>query len=186
MSKEKKDIVYKNVWDYLEQQGLLTEESTEAQIEAGKKAYWKWYRNKHKQNQRKSQPEITVSFSSKSEYVEFKQLADVNARPLSVFLKEAALAYSKQDYLEINSEHWKKIDQVLSMFQMKMFQLEEEDDEGMYYHRNYQLLMSEIYELKTKLDEILNHPPLLENSLRATLIKAPWKKSDLQKIINQY
>ena len=82
---------YKNVYDYLEQTGVLEQGTAEA-IEHARKAYRKLYLKHYKSQYNKQHSNVTVSFTN-DEKVVLKQLALSKGKRLASFIKELALSY---------------------------------------------------------------------------------------------
>ena len=170
------------VWQFLEDCGVL-DHGTADEIEAARRLYWKEYFRQKKRSQRKSKPEINVSFLNHESLAKIKVQAKKHNRPLSVFIRESVLAYISQEYVNPNTEQWEQIQQSMYLTELQIKQIAEEDVDGMNFHRNYNLLLEKLMTLENEINNTLNQPQILEDSICSVLQRKPWYKTTLINLI---
>lgn len=177
---------YTNQMDFLEQEGFLESEDPKA-VEEGKRAYRRWYKNLKRKESRERHPEVVVILPNQEALSFIKQKAKEHGRSMSRLLWESTESYLKQNYLQVQEKRWNDIQQnlMLTEIAVRMIQeLAEEESQPMSY--NFQILLEKLMDLKELVEMTLNKPDLIEEAIEELLIKAPWEKDRLLKIIQSH
>lgn len=181
------NIEYTNVYDFLEKEGYLDENSGPKAIEEGKKAYRRWYKNQHRKKNKKKHPEVVIILPNIEALDFIKQKAEEHNRSMSRLLWESTESYLKQNYLQVQEKRWDDIQQnlMLTELHIRMIQeLAEENSQPMSY--NFQVLLEKIMDLKDLVESTLNKPDIISEALEDLLIREPWQKDHLLKIIQSH
>ena len=177
---------YTNQMDFLEQEGFLESDDPKA-IQEGKCAYRRWYKNQHRKKNKKKHPEVVVILPNTQALEFIKQKAKEHGRSMSALLWEATESYLQQNYVQVQEKRWEEVQQNLMLTEMHIRQIQElaeEDSQPMSY--NFQILLEKLMDLKELVETTLNKPELLEEALENLLIKAPWEKERLLKVIESH
>ena len=102
-----------NLFSFLNSSGIL-ENGTHNQIQKVRAEYWREYKRKWRNAKRKSEKEITISFTQD----EFKEISNESKRhklSRTQFIKKACFAYINKIFIVPDSKEVKRIAQQLSM-----------------------------------------------------------------------
>lgn len=145
---------------YLEATGVL-EWGTIEQIEEAKKYYKKLYQRSYKQRQRKVRPEIILSLS-KDDHAALSNVAKKHHIKLASFVRDAALAYTQQQFLIPNEKEIIELREYLALIGYDIKRLREEATQSgeIGIAELYHLLLDQITKLEEYTREKLEHPPL--------------------------
>lgn len=177
---------YINQMDFLEKEGFLDSSDPKA-IEEGKRAFRRWYKKEHRKKSKQKHPEVVVILPNTEALNFIKLKAKEHGRSMSALMWLATEAYLKQEYVQVHEKRWDDIQQniMLTEIAVRMIQeLAEEDSQPMSY--NFQVLLEKIMDLKDLVESTLNKPDLITEALEDLLIKEPWQKDHLLKIIESY
>lgn len=110
----KKKNTYRNseVYRYLKCNGFLDKSAEE--IANAKKQYWKQYKRNWRKAKRGRNKSITLLFD-KQEYAELKVKAIEHKRSVTKYIKEAAIAYSRNQYVVMDIRQVMEIKELLTL-----------------------------------------------------------------------
>lgn len=168
-----------SVYAFLHASGVL-ENGTHEEIQSARKAYWKEYKRKWRNEKRRKEKELTVSLDK----IELNSLS-LEARRHKIsrtqFLKQAAFAYMNQSFIVPNTAEVNRIAQLLSMTYNSIQDLLENDAMSFNVGRD---ALTTIGKLELDILPTLQHPKLMEEYLVEHIQKHPESRFKLLKIIN--
>lgn len=94
-------------------------------IAAAKKEYWRQYKMNWRKQKRKEQKTFEISFT-KGEWQVIKKLSNKHAYSHTNFIKQAALAYCKQEFLMPDILAYNRVREALYVIYTKLINLEED------------------------------------------------------------
>ncbi len=168
-----------SVYAFLHESGVL-DTGTHEEIQSARKAYWKEYKRKWRNEKRRKEKEITVSLDN----LELNSLS-LEARRHKItrtqFLKLAAFAYINRSFIVPDKVEVRQIEQLLSMTYNSIQDLLENDAMSFNVGRD---ALATIRKLELDILPTLHHPKLMEEYLMEHIQKHPDSRSKLLKIIN--
>ena len=175
------DKTYTGIYDFLEKEGYLTDDSTPEHIEEGKKQYRRWYKNFHKKQSRKNKPEITVIFTNKADYRKVQNQAKKHNRSLSAFLRDCVLSYiNNGQYIQLHPDKYTSIEQYLKITEHHVQKImAQTEDEEINSYTAYDQLLEQFIILKEEITQTLNKPELLKDAIQQYIQEQPWEKQKL-------
>lgn len=114
-----------NLYSYLKSSGVL-ENGTHEEIQKVKKEYWKQYKKKWRNNKRRQDKEIAVSFS-KDEFREITTESKRHKLSRTQFIKQSCFAYLNKSFIVPDIKEVRKISQLLSLTYNSIQELIEEN-----------------------------------------------------------
>ncbi len=142
-----------NLCSYLRSSGVL-ENGTSEDIQKVKNDYWKEYKRIWKKNKRKSEKEITISFTQD----EFKEISIESERhklSRTKFIKQSCLAYINKRYLVPDEIDVKRISQLLSMTYNS---IQEKFEEKLIDKSAGQEILNRIFKIEREILPVLQNP----------------------------
>lgn len=170
---------YNSVWEYLEEVGVLDQD--DKSIKEAKKEYRRRYNRHLKQEQRRKRKEYQPSFSREEQQL-LQREAERYGLSITQLIHDVALAYLKQTYV-VPGQSWIAEIEILlakaySEIQTAAFQIAESKRLPML------TMMRSIENMERSLRQCLYEPSLVENALRAAIVKQPNLRSKLLFILN--
>lgn len=159
--------------------GIL-ENGTHEEIQKIKKEYWRQYKKNWRNNKRKKDKEIAVSFS-KEELREITTESKRHRLSRTQFIKQSCFAYLNKSFIVPDLMEVRKISQVLSLTYNSIQELIEESKVEQKVGRT---LMDSIYNLEREILPVLNNPKSLETYIKDLITKNPKSKNTLIELIN--
>ncbi|MGB5024438.1 MAG: hypothetical protein WBO44_03770 [Saprospiraceae bacterium] len=168
-----------SLYAFLKSSGIL-ENGTHEEIQKVKKEYWRQYKKNWRNNKRKQDKEIAVSFS-KDEFKEITTGAKRHNLSRTQFIKRSCFAYMNKSFIVPDVKEVRKITQLLSLTYNSIQELFEENKVE---HKVGRALMDSIYNLEREIFPVLNNPKSLEVFIKVHISKNPKSKSTLIEFIN--
>ncbi|MBK7357752.1 MAG: hypothetical protein IPI45_13595 [Saprospiraceae bacterium] len=168
-----------NLYSYLKSSGVL-ENGTHEEIQKVKKEYWKQYKKKWRNNKRRQDKEIAVSFS-KDEFREITTESKRHKLSRTQFIKQSCFAYLNKSFIVPDIKEVRKISQLLSLTYNSIQELIEENKVE---NKVARTLMDSIYNLEREILPVLNNPKSLEVFIKEHISKNPKGKPKLIEFIN--
>lgn len=168
-----------NVYSYLKSKGVL-EKGTHDDIQRIRNEYWKEYRRKWRNENRKAKKEFTISLS-KDELLELTREARRHKLSKTQFIKQACFAYINKSFIVPDSLEVKRISQLLSMIYNSIRELLTENKVEFNSGRN---LLESIQKLEREILPTLQNPKSIEEFISQHISKCPENKSKLLALIN--
>ncbi|MBK7800102.1 MAG: hypothetical protein IPJ53_13450 [Saprospiraceae bacterium] len=168
-----------NLFSFLNSSGIL-ENGTHNQIQKVRAEYWREYKRKWRNAKRKSEKEITISFTQD----EFKEISNESKRhklSRTQFIKKACFAYINKIFIVPDSKEVKRIAQQLSMTYNSIQGLIEENSIEFKSGRS---ILEAIIKLEREILPVLNNPKSLEALIKEHFLKNPNNKNVLIEHIN--
>lgn len=165
---------------YLDALGIL-ENGTEADIAAAKKAYWKAYHARHRQEQRKVKPEVLVALSKDDgTHAAISKGARQHKQTISAFLRTATLAYLNQYFIVPDTAIICHLEQLLSQC-LNEIQTIARMKGTSHWQADYRYDATEkrIERLEQELSALFRNPPELEAQIEKAVKKKPEQKERL-------
>ncbi len=151
------------------------ERGIEKEIQEAKKVYRANYKKKWRQENRKVNKSISVSWA-KYELQLLTEAAKKHKQTPTRFIKSATLAYINKSYVVPNQKEITKLIQILAMSYNSIEQLRDEHGMDRFSVKNVQ---DELYNLEREVRIALLQPKTIEEVIRAELIKNPETQSKL-------
>lgn len=168
-----------NVFSFLKLNGVL-ENGSHEEIQKVRAEYWREYKRKWRNVKRKSEKEITISFTQD----EFKEISIESKRhklSRTKFIKKACFAYMNKIFLVPDSKEVKRIAQQLSMTYNSIQGLIEENS---IEFKSGKSITDAIYKLERQILPALHNPKSLEVLIKEHILKNPNNKNVLIEYIN--
>lgn len=168
-----------NLYAYLKSSGVL-ENGTHEDIQIVRKEYWKEYKRKWRTIKRKTENEITISFSSE----EFKEITLESKRhklSRTKFIKRTCFAYINKTFIVPDTKETKGIAQHLSMTYNSIQELMEENKIEI---KTGKVILETIYKLEREILPALNNPKSLDTFIKEQILKNPNNKKSIIEFIN--
>jgi len=168
-----------NLFSFLNSSGIL-ENGTHDQIQKVRAEFWREYKRKWRNAKRKSEKEITISFTLD----EFKEISIESKRhnlSRTKFIKKACFAYINNIFLVPDSKEVKRIAQQLSMTYNSIQELIEENSIEFKSGRS---ILEALIKLEREILPVLNNPKSLEALIKEHFLKNPNNKNVLIEYIN--
>lgn len=148
-----------SLWKYLEKSGVL-ETGDQDQIVAAKQLYRKKYLSEYKRKHRSENQECTVMLSKlNDEFQVLYNAASKHHMTLSQFLKQAAMAYTKQKYLIPDTTVVSHLQQLLSECLNEIRSMNKEIVDS----NSIKIIEQRIAMLEDTIENTLTNPKLIES-----------------------
>ncbi|MBK6545768.1 MAG: hypothetical protein IPG12_10925 [Saprospiraceae bacterium] len=168
-----------NLYAFLNSSGIL-KSGTQEEIQKVKMEYWRQYKKNWRNNKRKQDKEIAVSFS-KDEFKEITLEAKKHKLSRTQFIKQSCFAYINKSFIVLDIKEVRKISQLLSLTYNSIQELIEENKVEQKVGR---ALMDSIYKLEREILPVLYNPKSLEVFIKEHISKNPKGKPKLIEFIN--
>lgn len=168
-----------NLYSFLKSSGVL-EKGTHEQIQKIRAEYWREYKRKWRNAKRKSEKEITISFSQD----EIKEISIESKRhklTQTKFIKQACFAYMNKTFIVTDSKETKRIAQYLSMTYNSIQELIEENTVEI---KSGKSILEAIYNLEREILPALHNPKSLDALIKEHVLKNAKHKNSLIEFIN--
>ncbi|MBK9640043.1 MAG: hypothetical protein IPO72_01795 [Saprospiraceae bacterium] len=168
-----------NLFSFLNSSGVL-ENGTHDQIQKVRAEYWREYKRKWRNAKRKSEKEITISFTQD----EFKEISNESKRhklSRTQFIKKVCFAYINKIFIVPDSKEVKRIAQQLSMTYNSIQGLIEENS---IEFKSGKSITDAIYKLERQILPALHNPKSLDVLIKEHILKNEKNKNTLVEFIN--
>jgi hypothetical protein len=169
-----------NLYEYLHQTGVLESKDDEL-IKKVKAAYWRKYHRDYKQEKRKKDREYSIALN-KEERAYFEKEAERHGKSVSMFLKDAAMAYIHCEFLNPDKSDVQKIQQLLSRCYSDIEPL----GENQTCISRVQKTLEAIERTEEMIQHLFSKPPSLEDTLRQKLTDKPYYLETIKSIIESH
>jgi len=168
-----------NLFSFLNSSGVL-ENGTHDQIQKVRAEYWREYKRKWRNAKRKSEKEITISFTQD----EFKEISNESKRhklSRTQFIKKVCFAYINKIFIVPDSKEVKRIAQQLSMTYNSIQGLLEENK---IEFKSGKSILEAIFNLEREILPGLHNPKSLDVLIKEHILKNEKNKNTLVEFIN--
>ena len=168
-----------NLFSFLNSSGIL-ENGTHDQIQKVRSEYWREYKRKWRNAKRKSEKEITISFTQD----EFKEISNESKRhklSRTQFIKKVCFAYINKIFIVPDSKEVKRIAQQLSMTYNSIQGLLEENK---IEFKSGKSILEAIFNLEREILPGLHNPKSLDVLIKEHILKNEKNKNTLVEFIN--
>lgn len=148
-----------SVYSYLKLSGVL-DKGTHNDIQEKRKEYWREYKRKWRNQKRKNDTEITISFSAE-ELHELTTEAKRHKVSRTKFIKQACFAYINNRYIVPDIAEVRKISQLLSMTYNS---IQESIELNKIEFKNGKEILERVYNLEREILPALFNPKSIASS----------------------
>ncbi|MDP4103347.1 MAG: hypothetical protein Q8935_00220 [Bacillota bacterium] len=168
----------KGIYEYLDSIKIL-ESGSDEDITQARKKYWRIYKTAWRRNKRKTEKEITISWTA-DELAELTKEARRHKVSKTKFIKTSTFAYIDKRYIVPDQIEIRRIAQLLSVTYNS---IREMMDENALQLQTGKIILEKLFDLERQVLVSLHNPKTIEQLITETVSKNPQTKTQLYHLL---
>lgn len=160
----------------------MLESGNKEAIAQARKNYWRIYKALWRNQKRKMEKEIAVSWAE-NDLKTIGIAAKHHKMSLTAYTKAATLAYTHKAYIIPNSSEVRRIAQLLALNYNAVLELAEEDNISL---KDVKMILEKITELERTVLVTLHNPKTIDQMIVETVQKKPLLKQHLKNLLELF